>query len=791
VKERVGRPSKSELNTRKVAEEKWYLENRRELVEKNKRQQAEILTENGAGMLPLKKGNSIEEQLGFGTPAALTASKKKMDDLRFRMENDIYFLAKEVVGWDKDYLDDNFHAEACRTLDEWFRKYPRIIMHWPREHLKTSLITVTGSVQEILRARAEITIAIINANENNACDMLGQIGNIFRSNEIIHLLYPEMIPDFNNTVWRDSAILLKRKGTWKEKTVEAFGAGSDITGRHYHLGILDDIVSFKNSRSVAERQYIRDWYKQFLSIQGAKGRIWIPSTRYHNDDLYGHLRKTGNYAISFYTCYKNAGAAGDPVYKRFTKESLDRIKKEQGSYVFNCTPGWAKVWMADGSFKQIKEVGAGEVVIGFRKDVGLRTRMVKSKVIETNSRMARIVKVKMESGRDIFCTPEHKWFMGKEDKTHAMYLPAKVGRELMFVVSDPGDCPRDAIGDAWKWLGGFFDGEGSCNCSNINIAQSRHANSDCYNKMISVLKFLGIGFKEYYHKNKHDCSIIALDHDREFKAKFVNWGKPAKSDRLMNHLFRHGGRMVKERDRVVEIIDAGECEVFALTTETNNYISQGYASKNCQYLNRAIPEEEITFKERFSSKFTDLPEKVTHYLLVDQVNPEIKVESDTKDNAVVLDVAVSSDSHWYINDYVCKRMQPSELISTIIKMQWKYKPVKVGCGAVGYERVIEHDIKELEKKRSIYIPFSLVPNKNRAKKERIISMEPKWSRGEIHHRDWMSDFEEELFMFPGQTDDILDALALLPDVLVNIYGGEEHGDLDEYEYEPIDDAVNY
>jgi len=500
---------------------------------------------------PVKIGNTNDlESPDFGSPLAFTGNESKVDRFKRIIENDLWTLALEVLKFDKEYLDEEFHKPRCQMLGVWFRRYRKIIVHWPREHLKSSLITVAGVVQEIIRSLAEIRIFIGNAKERNANDLLGQVARVFKYNDFIQKLYPDIIPDFQQTVWRDDAILLKRHGGWKENTVESFGVGSDITGRHYDLGVLDDIVSFKNSRTETERQFVLDWYKQFLSVMGVSGRIWIPSTRYHDDDLYAYLKKTGNYAISHETCYENNALSGKPIYKsRFTAEALNEIKSEQGPRVFSA-----------------------------------------------------------------------------------------------------------------------------------------------------------------------------------------------------------------------------------------------------QYLNKPISSDELVFKEQFRSKFAELPKHVTHYLLIDQVNPEVKHPEKQKDRAVVLDVAVCAETqHWYLNDYVCKRMMPSELIENIVRMYWKYKPIRIGTGSVGYERTLKLDLQATSKKRHFYLPIVDLPVTADSKAQRIMALEPKWYRMEIHYRDWMEEFEEEAFMFPGGiTDDLLDALALMP--LLQIEGVGSQGDSgleDGDEMELDDETVGY
>lgn len=89
-------------------------------------------------------------------------------------------------------------------------------------------------------------------------------------------------------MWRieyADAGVVKNGGLYK-----AAGAGTKIAGRGAHIAIIDDPISEQEAESPKERQNIHNWFPGGLRSRLAPdGRIIIINTRWHEDDLSGHL----------------------------------------------------------------------------------------------------------------------------------------------------------------------------------------------------------------------------------------------------------------------------------------------------------------------------------------------------------------------------------------------------------------------------------------------------------------------------------------------------------------------
>jgi len=124
---------------------------------------------------------------------------------------------------------------------------------------------------------------------------------------------------------------------------------------------------------------------------------------------------------------------------------------------FYCQPAGSLIWMGDGSFKPIEEVRPGDMVIGFEKCES-RRKFAYSKVEEVFTRKADVVKLTLESGSKVFCTPDHHWFTGRPEPQFE-YMPPKVGRPLRKVV-EPW-LPEVSEEYMRGYIHGIVEGDGS------------------------------------------------------------------------------------------------------------------------------------------------------------------------------------------------------------------------------------------------------------------------------------------------------------------------------------------
>ncbi len=108
-------------------------------------------------------------------------------------------------------------------------------------------------------------------------------------------------------IWNNTALQVMRQGRYKEPSVFAGSVGASITGQHYDLVIMDDVIDFKNTESEVKKQRVEDWILdiesvinpvQLVEIAGGAagtlvdvvgGEFVVSGTRYTVDDFYGQV----------------------------------------------------------------------------------------------------------------------------------------------------------------------------------------------------------------------------------------------------------------------------------------------------------------------------------------------------------------------------------------------------------------------------------------------------------------------------------------------------------------------
>jgi superfamily II DNA or RNA helicase len=252
-----------------------------------------------------------------------------------------------------------------------------------------------------------------------------------------------------------------------------------------------------------------------------------------------------------------------------------------------CTPPDAPVWMADGTFKAIGDINVGDFVVGFSKEPisgqGKHPRFIPSQVTAVNHNVSERLRVTLKSGRQVICTPNHRWFtewhrQRSNSPRTMVFSEVAVGKNLRPVIKVPPPLPTELIREA-AWLGGMYDGEGS----GLFICQSQAANPDVYAEIERVLKVLEF---EYTEANGMGFRLLG---GRNTYAKFFAWCQPVKR-RIMSAGQRYEAAHRQyfssvygphaKWDEIVSIESLGEGPVVSLTTETETYVVYGYASHN-------------------------------------------------------------------------------------------------------------------------------------------------------------------------------------------------------------------
>lgn len=227
-------------------------------------------------------------------PTILVASKTTPDAesrgaMRKLCQSDLFSLARCILYADvATPMDQEFHMALCA----WRQTTPhaRNLYLLSRDHLKTSLLTVAGNVQRILRD-PQIRILLASNKADTAQAQLSEIkGHL--TNPYLIWLFPDILyahPSSESERWAESSIVVKRKRRTKESTIETIGAEGAVTGLHYDHGSFDDLVDEQNSQSRDQLEKVIRWYQTTQSLFEPHATQEIVGTPWDFNDLYSWL----------------------------------------------------------------------------------------------------------------------------------------------------------------------------------------------------------------------------------------------------------------------------------------------------------------------------------------------------------------------------------------------------------------------------------------------------------------------------------------------------------------------
>jgi len=207
---------------------------------------------------------------------------------------------------------------------------------------KSTLCTVAKSIHMLLK-NPDLRILIASKTSANAEGFLKEIKGHFESNYKLIEIFGEYYDPRKVTKWdnREIEILPRRKHT-KEASITCVGVETTIVSRHYDVIISDDLVDEENSRTKHMRDRVRTWYYQTLDpcleppdpeveFRGEHHRL---GTRYHYEDLYGHLIK--NELANDHNIVRALDDQGrSPWPEKYAPEWFIEKRKKSGTIIFN------------------------------------------------------------------------------------------------------------------------------------------------------------------------------------------------------------------------------------------------------------------------------------------------------------------------------------------------------------------------------------------------------------------------------------------------------------------------
>lgn len=264
--------------------------------------------------------------------ANVSMHTKKWERMRTKYKNSLWHLCYDVLDF-KD-IDNNFHRKALEDFQDWKRNGFDTLIFWPRGHLKSSLLTIGDSLQEIINDPS-IRIMIMNATLPNARQWVTAIGNYILFSEKFRFFFPEIKPyEDSRAKWNREEIRIDRGGVTSreipEPTLKGYGADSNITSQHFDIHKYDDLQNWENAQTPEQIINVYKKYQASLSVLEPDGRKDIIGTRYGAGDIYSYMLKMDTFKCSSRQLKEDNGS-GKEVYifpQKFNKKVEKKLKEE-------------------------------------------------------------------------------------------------------------------------------------------------------------------------------------------------------------------------------------------------------------------------------------------------------------------------------------------------------------------------------------------------------------------------------------------------------------------------------
>lgn len=280
--------------------------------------------------------------LGGSNKRALVAAVQKKYELlltflRDRSLDDLFLFNKHVLkveeGDEKFVPLGEFHEEVCHFITD--RKNKKKLVLVPRLHLKSKLITIGYSIQQIIK-NPQVRILIYSATWTMAVDLNMNIQKKLQSCKRIHEIWGD--PTVGSKEWSQDKTRLAKNET-RDPTITAAGIDNNLVGGHYDIIIMDDVVNRANISTQEQIEKVIQRYKDSLDLLETGGQLIIVGTRWHDSDLYGWIMDPGNdivhsYEVMIKTAYEGNIGTGEEFRalwpQKFSREELQMRLREEG-----------------------------------------------------------------------------------------------------------------------------------------------------------------------------------------------------------------------------------------------------------------------------------------------------------------------------------------------------------------------------------------------------------------------------------------------------------------------------
>ena len=282
-----------------------------------------------------------------------------------RCKRSLWYLITEVLPWGGLVgLSEEFHKPI---LDEWDRRRRQRMKGikipncegeaWPREYGKTTC-RKAQVIQDLLWNPTDTFIwwhAVEEQAQLAAMDIGKQLQGCKPLRKVLGEIAPPPISRARKWVSARGFSMPARRNS-AIPSMRAWGAGSEATGGHARVGIVDDPIGYNDVEDNLMPKK-RRWFSATVMnvIHGKDGEIRATFTRWDMDDIYRDWLDSKSWLMNVRAVYETdekPDRNGEPVY--WTREQIERKWKTMDSeYIASCQlmndplPMSSRVWVAE------------------------------------------------------------------------------------------------------------------------------------------------------------------------------------------------------------------------------------------------------------------------------------------------------------------------------------------------------------------------------------------------------------------------------------------------------------
>jgi len=235
-------------------------------------------------------------------------------------------LDMDVGEGDEAYYDprkDSPHEEFLSALED--ESIMRLGVFMPRGVGKTYSVLLPWVVREIVRD-PELTVLIGSESEEMAVE---QRTSWIRAR--LMLLEEKGFGPFRTNQWSAKKFTVRRKrDIGGQPTVVAWGPGTSGTGRHWRLGIFDDLYGERSAENPEVRTTVTRKFIRILGQRMKTTRTILVGTMWPGRETYYYRMRKDPRLAGLYKImsYEDRDSHGRPLFKCLTPEFLEGQRKE-------------------------------------------------------------------------------------------------------------------------------------------------------------------------------------------------------------------------------------------------------------------------------------------------------------------------------------------------------------------------------------------------------------------------------------------------------------------------------